>query len=128
MDKGITLLEEREQMFEEKLNLEKWDVLNEMPINNKKEAEQYKMQKHNLAHQKTHIIQKIQDIEALIQNRNNLQAIRIPIDTNFAKIAQGAIISGAVLPSGMRMYTSVGQLNWIVEGSDAVLRKIEIVD
>ena len=131
MNQGIALLEQRERLFKQKLNLEKWDVLNETPINNKKDAELYELQKYHLADRKTNVIQQIQDTEALIQNINTSHQIRIPIDTNFANIAQGAIISGAVLPSGMRIYTNVGELNWIVEGKYAVLKRIqriEIVD
>lgn len=122
MNKGIALLEQRELLFKKKLNLEEWHVLNQRPIHNKKDAQQYELQKYHLADQKTHVIQQIQDNENLIQNINRTHQIRIPIDTNFANIAQGAIISGAVMPSGMRIYTNVGELNWIVEGKYAVLK------
>ena len=125
MNQGIALLEKRELLFKQKLNLEKWDVLNETPINNKKDAQRYELQKYHLADRKTHVIQQIQDTEALIQNINRSHQIRIPIDTNFANIAQGAVISGAVLPSNMRIYTNVGELNWIVQGKYAVLKRIQ---
>ena len=70
MNQGIALLEKRELLFKQKLNLEKWDVLNETPINNKKDAQRYELQKYHLADRKTHVIQQIQDTEALIQNIN----------------------------------------------------------
>ena len=71
------------------------------------------------------LIREIMETQSAIKRINSLQQIRIPIERFFARVAQGAVITRAVLPNGVRMYESVGEYEWVVQGDDAVLQKIE---
>ena len=125
MSRAIELLEERARLRKELLDAESWDVMNEVVIGNSEEALEYQFRKEENTSRRQMLIREIMETQSAIKRINSLQQIRIPIERFFARVAQGAVITRAVLPNGVRMYDSVGEYEWVVQGDDAVLQKIE---
>ena len=56
-----------------------------------------------------------------IKHINRIHPIKIPVDKDFARIAQGAKVSGSILPSGRKIYDRIDNYEWVIRGNFAVL-------
>lgn len=122
---AIQHLEKLKFLRQNRLQLESWDVNNQMPIGSNKDLARYNFRKkENVIHMSENI-KMVTDIKDILKYLNRVQPIKIPLqnDSAFARIAQGAIISSAVLPSGLQMYHSIDDYEWVVRGNFAVIEQ-----
>lgn len=124
-DEAIKNLERLKYLREQKLRFETWDVQNEMPIGDNRELQIYNLRKRENVIRMSENIKMRNDVKEILKYMNRIQPIRIPLDKdlNFARIAQGAKVSSAVLPSGLKMYHKIDNYEWVIRGNFAVLEE-----
>jgi len=120
---AIKNLERLRHLRKRRLELETWDVTNEIPVGDNRELAIYNLRRRQNYLRIAENIKIVTDVKEIIKQINNVEPIKIPLDSNFAKIAQGATISSALLPSGLLMYHAVDDHEWVVQGNYAVLEQ-----
>lgn len=130
--KAIKNLERLKRLRKRRLELESWHVSNEIPVGDNEELEIYNLRRLENVTQMSETVKMITDIKEVLKYINRIEQIKIPLDSKFARRAQGLIISSALLPSGLLMYHAVDNHQWVVRGKFAVLekfkKKIKIVE
>ena len=114
-------LERLKLLRKRRVELELWDVKNEMPVGNRREFGIYNLRRQENVMRMSETLKMITDIKEVIKYINRIEQIKIPLESNFARIAQGTIVSSALLPSGLLMYHAVDDHEWVVRGGFAVL-------
>ena len=124
-NEAIRNLERLKHLREQKLQLEVWDIENEMPIGSNREVQIYNLRKKENVIKMSENVKMRNDIKEIIKHINKIQPIKIPLDRdiNFARIAQGSKVSSAVLPSGLKMYHRIDNYEWVVRNDFAVLEE-----
>jgi len=121
--KAIQNLKRLKSLRSRRLALETWDVLNEMPVGDSQELAIYNLLRRENVMKISENIKMVSDIKELLKQINRIEKIKISIDSKFARNAQGATISSALLPSGLLMYDAVDDYEWVVRGNYAVLEQ-----
>ena len=125
---AIKNLERLKLLRKRRLELELWGVSNEIPVGDNRELAIYNLRRRQNVMNISENIKIITDIKETLKYINRIEQIKIPLESNFARRAQGAIISSALLPSGLLMYHSIDDHEWVVRGNYAVLEQIVEVD
>ena len=121
--KAIKNLERLERLRKRRVQLELWDVSNEIPVGDNQELAIYNLRRQQNVMNILENIKMVADIKEVVKSINRIEQIKVPLDSKFARIAQGATISSAVLPSGLLMYHAVDNYEWVVRGDYAVLEQ-----
>ena len=125
---AIKNLERLKRLRKRRLELEMWDVSNEIPVGDNRELAIYNLRRRQNVMRMSETVKMITDIKEVLKYINRIEQIKIPLESNFARRAQGSIISSALLPSGLLMYHAVDDHEWVVRGNFAVLEQIVEVD
>ena len=125
---AIKNLERLKRLRKRRLELEMWDVSNEIPVGDNRELAIYNLRRRQNVMRMSETVKMITDIKEVLKYINRIEQIKIPLESNFARRAQGSIISSALLPSGLLMYHAVDDHEWVVRGNLAVLEQIVEVD
>tara|TARA_B110000858_G_scaffold196553_1_gene255647 strand:- start:1797 stop:2207 length:411 start_codon:yes stop_codon:yes gene_type:complete len=120
---AIKNLERLKSLRKRRLDLETWDVSNEISVGNNRELPIYNLRRRENVMSISENIIMVKDIIAVLKHINTSQQIKIPLESKFASRAQGATISSACLPSGFVMYDAVDDYEWVVRGNYAVLEQ-----
>jgi len=121
--KAIQNLERLKRLRNRRVVLETWDVLSEIPVGDNQELAIYNLRRRENVMNISENIKMVSDIKEIVKSINRIEKIKISIDSKFARSAQGATISSAILPSGLVMYDAVDDYEWVVRGNYAVLEQ-----
>ena len=121
--KAIQNLERLKRLQKRRLELELWDVTNEIPVGDNQELDIYNLRRRENVMRMSETVKMITDIKEVLKYINRIEQIKIPLDSKFARRAQGKKISSALLPSGLLMYHKVDDHEWVVRGNYAVLKQ-----
>ena len=93
------------------------------PMPGDREIAIYNLRKQEMLLRNTENVKMRNDIKEVLKYINKMEPIKIPLnnDLDFARIAQGAKVSSAVLPSGLKMYHRIDNYEWVIRGNFAVL-------
>ena len=111
---AVKNLERLEHLRKQKLRLETWDRPGDTEV-----IRNLRRQENIIAMSENTKMRT--DIKEVLKYVNEMEPIKIPLDLNFARIAQGAKVSSAVLPSGLKMYPRIDNYEWVIRGNFAVL-------
>lgn len=120
---AIKKLELLKLLRKRRVKLELWDVTNEIPVGDNRELAIYNLRKQKNVMRMSDTVQMITETKKFIKQINDVEQIKIPLESNFARRAQGKKISSALLPSGLLMYDAVDDHEWVVRGNYAVLEQ-----
>jgi len=112
-EKAIQNLERLKHLHQQKLTFQ----------SEKRDTEMYNLLKQEILLRNRENVNIKNNIKKVLKNINTIQPIRISLDKDlsFARIAQGAKVSGSVLPSGLKMYHRIDNYEWVIRGNFAVL-------
>ena len=118
---AIKNLERLKHLRQKNLRFERFDLA-PMPVGDR-EIAIYNLRKQEMLLRNTENVKMRNDIKEVLKYVNKIEPIKIPLnnDLDFARIAQGAKVSSAVLPSGLKMYHRIDNYEWVIRGNFAVL-------
>lgn len=119
MDFNQQAIKNLERLKHLRERLERFDL--PMPVGDR-ELAIYNLRKQEMLLRNRENVKMTNDIKEVLKYVNKMEPIKIPLnDLDFARIAQGAKVSSAVLPSGLKMYHRIDNYEWVIRGNFAVL-------